>query len=273
MDPGLITPAALTAFLEILFIDVVLAGDNAIVVGALAAGLPAQQRKKVIMIGVAAALVLRSEEPRPLGAGLPKFLYEFCSWTVAATLAILMLNYVVAHFQKQTVAQELQVRRKVEELALQTLRADVDNVEYQPDGSYRLTLYLLNPDSTQPLFVMGPSLRAFVQVDGSWQAVTLSPIENTTSEIRRIDGRSLFKFVLRADVDRYDQLMKGYMHVRLTNTMIVAENAQPQRDLFDRSDDYYIYLKPQTLSDDEIRAINGWKAGGIVPRWIPMPAH
>ncbi len=112
-----------------------------------------------------------------------------------------------------------------------------------------------------------------MQVDGSWQAVTLSPIENTTSEIRRIDGRSLFKFVLRADVDRYDQLMKGYMHVRLTNTMIVAENAQPQRDLFDRSDDYYIYLKPQTLSDDEIRAINGWKAGGIVPRWIPMPAH
>jgi YjbE family integral membrane protein len=59
MDVGLITPAALTAFLEILFIDIVLAGDNAIVVGALAAGLPPEQRKKVIMIGVIAALVLR----------------------------------------------------------------------------------------------------------------------------------------------------------------------------------------------------------------------
>jgi YjbE family integral membrane protein len=59
MDFGLITPAALTAFVEILFIDIVLAGDNAIVVGALAAGLPADQRKKVIMIGVIAALVLR----------------------------------------------------------------------------------------------------------------------------------------------------------------------------------------------------------------------
>src|SRR3954469_19959590 len=59
MDLGLITPAALTAFLEILFIDIVLAGDNAIVVGALAAGLPPAQRKKVILIGVLAALVLR----------------------------------------------------------------------------------------------------------------------------------------------------------------------------------------------------------------------
>ena len=56
---SLITPAAIAAFLKILVIDIVLAGDNAIVVGALAAGLPADQRKKVIMIGVLAALVLR----------------------------------------------------------------------------------------------------------------------------------------------------------------------------------------------------------------------
>lgn len=55
----LLTPSALTALVEILLIDIVLAGDNAIVVGALAAGLPADQRKKVIMLGVAAALVLR----------------------------------------------------------------------------------------------------------------------------------------------------------------------------------------------------------------------
>ncbi|HET9458421.1 MAG TPA: TerC family protein, partial [Sphingomicrobium sp.] len=52
-------PAALAAFLKVLWIDLVLAGDNAIVVGALAAGLPPDQRRKVIMIGVLAALVLR----------------------------------------------------------------------------------------------------------------------------------------------------------------------------------------------------------------------
>ena len=52
-------PAALAAFLQVLMIDLVLAGDNAIVVGALAAGLPPEQRRKVILIGVLAALVLR----------------------------------------------------------------------------------------------------------------------------------------------------------------------------------------------------------------------
>lgn len=54
-----VTPQAIAAFFEILAIDIVLAGDNAIVVGALAAGLPAEQRRKVIFIGVIAALVLR----------------------------------------------------------------------------------------------------------------------------------------------------------------------------------------------------------------------
>ena len=52
-------PAAFSAFVQVIMIDLVLAGDNAIVVGALAAGLPPEQRKKVILIGVIAALVLR----------------------------------------------------------------------------------------------------------------------------------------------------------------------------------------------------------------------
>jgi len=55
----LFTPAALSAFGQVVLIDVVLAGDNAIVVGALAAGLPPAQRRNVILIGIGAALILR----------------------------------------------------------------------------------------------------------------------------------------------------------------------------------------------------------------------
>jgi YjbE family integral membrane protein len=53
------SPAALSAFVQVLMIDIMLAGDNAIIVGALAAGLDPRQRKKVILIGIMAALVLR----------------------------------------------------------------------------------------------------------------------------------------------------------------------------------------------------------------------
>lgn len=49
----------LVALGQVLFIDIVLAGDNAIVVGMAAAGLPADQRKKAIFWGIAAATLMR----------------------------------------------------------------------------------------------------------------------------------------------------------------------------------------------------------------------
>lgn len=49
----------LTAFLQVLMIDLVLAGDNAVAVGLAAGGLPAKERKKVILYGLGAAVVLR----------------------------------------------------------------------------------------------------------------------------------------------------------------------------------------------------------------------
>ena len=53
------TPEASTALLGVIGIDLVLAGDNAIVIGMAAAGLPKDQRAKAILIGVIAATVLR----------------------------------------------------------------------------------------------------------------------------------------------------------------------------------------------------------------------
>ena len=55
----LISPEALTALAGVIGIDLVLAGDNAIVIGMAAAGLPRDQRTKAIVIGVLAATVLR----------------------------------------------------------------------------------------------------------------------------------------------------------------------------------------------------------------------
>ncbi|MET0444587.1 MAG: TerC family protein [Pseudorhodoplanes sp.] len=55
----LITPQVISAFFQVIMIDLVLAGDNAIVIGLAAAGLPAEQRTKVILIGILAATGLR----------------------------------------------------------------------------------------------------------------------------------------------------------------------------------------------------------------------
>jgi YjbE family integral membrane protein len=55
----LLTGPALAAFFQVIMIDLVLAGDNAIVIGLAAAGLPQAQRARAILVGIVAATVLR----------------------------------------------------------------------------------------------------------------------------------------------------------------------------------------------------------------------
>jgi YjbE family integral membrane protein len=55
----LFSAEAFSALLQVIMIDLVLAGDNAIVIGLAAAGLPKDQRGKAILVGILAATVLR----------------------------------------------------------------------------------------------------------------------------------------------------------------------------------------------------------------------
>ena len=59
MLESLLTGDALWAFAQVVMIDLVLAGDNAVVIGLAAAGLPKDQRNKAILVGIIAATVLR----------------------------------------------------------------------------------------------------------------------------------------------------------------------------------------------------------------------
>ena len=55
----LLTPEQITILTQIIFIDLVLAGDNAIIIGMVASKFPPDQRKKVIFWGIGGAVVLR----------------------------------------------------------------------------------------------------------------------------------------------------------------------------------------------------------------------
>lgn len=59
MFEGFFMSDSLVALGQVIMIDLVLAGDNAIVIGLAAAGLPKEQRAKAILVGILAATVLR----------------------------------------------------------------------------------------------------------------------------------------------------------------------------------------------------------------------
>jgi YjbE family integral membrane protein len=58
-DLFILSPESIAAFLQVIMIDLVLAGDNAVVIGLAAAGLAKKQRARAILVGIIAATVLR----------------------------------------------------------------------------------------------------------------------------------------------------------------------------------------------------------------------
>ena len=59
MPIDLFSPEQLTILTQIILIDLVLAGDNAIIIGMVASKFPLEQRKKIILLGIGGAVILR----------------------------------------------------------------------------------------------------------------------------------------------------------------------------------------------------------------------
>jgi putative ABC transport system ATP-binding protein/macrolide transport system ATP-binding/permease protein/lipoprotein-releasing system ATP-binding protein len=207
----------------------------------------------------------------PLGAGLGRFVAAFAAWTVLVVLGILALNYGVAMFQQRSLDERQAARKRLETAAMQQLRADVEDLAYHPDGSCRLTLYLQNLDPERTLFVLAPSVRVHVQVERGWEEVPCRPSGEQEGQVIRLTGRQRFEFVFKPEVKKFEEQLAGYLHVRISNALLVSTSSEPHDDLFERADAYYVYLKPHNADDALILKRNGWS--GKPPLWIPMPPH
>jgi ABC-type lipoprotein export system ATPase subunit len=223
--------------------------------------------------GFEAAPLLQPEaaaEPVRLGEGLERFAGRFLLWAVPILLLGYALNWGFARYQQNRIEQRIAARAELEEFAMAGLRADVQEVTFGPGDSYVLTLYLRNTVGGRPIYVMAPTVRAYVQVGTSWTEVPMRPAENT-ERVLKITGRQSYRYVFEPAVKNYEQLLPYYMHVRFSLEMLISPEAQPKDDLVDRADNYYVYLKPHEADDAAI--LKQLKFPGTPPIWIPMPPH
>src|SRR5262249_59586285 len=94
----------ISALLQVVMVDLVLAGDNAIVVGMVAAGLPRAQRGKVILIGIVAATLLRV-----VFAVVTSQLLQIIGLTLAGGILLLWVCWKLWRELRQKPAQEADV--------------------------------------------------------------------------------------------------------------------------------------------------------------------
>jgi YjbE family integral membrane protein len=112
----LISGQALSAFFQVILIDLVLAGDNAIVIGLAAAGLPPEQRGKAIIVGIAAATALRI-----FFASITVWLLAVVGLLLAGGILLLWVCWKMWRELRTTAAEDMAAR---EALAGEDLNAD-----------------------------------------------------------------------------------------------------------------------------------------------------
>ena len=212
-------------------------------------------------------------KPAPVGDWRGPASFFLASLLLGASL-LYSTDRIIAWSQGRQLWAKQEKKRITEEIAFRQLRADVDSFEAKGDGNVHANLFLQNYDSSRRFFILGPSILVFVQTDGRWDSVPQETTEDSDTKIREvIPTKTLIPFQFQLLPAKYDELIRGYFHIRITSTMVISETKEAQGDLFERQDDYYIYLTDPRLSADEIRRRNGWVSGSVVPPWIAMPSH
>ena len=106
------SPDVLNALLQVVLIDLVLAGDNAIVIGLAAAGLPQAQRGKAILIGIVAATALRI-----LFAGLATQILQIVGLLLAGGILLLWVCWKMWRELRASSARSEEAKAAVEAVA------------------------------------------------------------------------------------------------------------------------------------------------------------
>jgi len=228
------------------------------------------QSERVKGIFASPAELVASEQV-PLGAGVERFLGRIVLTVLPILFMVWGSNAALAFYQRSMIDARIAQRQALEDMAMRELRADVKAITLGAGKTYKLSLYLRNTTGRQPIYVMAPTVRGFVQVGSSWQEVPLKPAQSSAPQVMKITGEQVLDYVLEPDLQDFAQLIPYYMHVRLSNDLLVSPRSEPKDDLIERNDNYYVYLKPHDADDRAILA--KVKFPGRPPVWIPMPPH
>ena len=146
------------------------------------------------------------------------------------------------------------------------------NVAHEADQNpYRVTMRMTNVDPGQTIYVMQGPVRVFEQSGLAWKEVPSRAPSGDGTRVIKLTGPYTYETVFEPNLKDWTELMPGYMHIRFESVSLVSERSDPDDDIIERTDRYYVYLKPYGADDEAIR--KRMKLQGTPPVLMPIPPH
>jgi hypothetical protein len=223
------------------------------------------------------ALASRSgQDVAPLQVGLgrgPGFLRSRVVLGAALFLALaFVLDYAIGRFQHYRMDGRRVAALNLQHAAYEGLYVELVNIAYEPDGkSYRLTTRMTNVEPGRSIYVMQTPVRVFEQSGLAWKEVPARAPNGESATVTRLTGAQTYETVFEPNLKEWTELMPGYMHIRFESVSLISPRSDPDDDIVERTDRYYVYLKPYGADDDAIRRRMNYR--GQPPLYMPMPPH
>jgi hypothetical protein len=199
--------------------------------------------------------------------------YKIAAVIAAILLALFLLDYYVGYQQNKLLAEKAAQKKKIERLAWYSLRGEVKEVSYA-GHRYRIALKFENAFPEEEMYIMLPQVRCLVQVGTIWKEVPVTDpdAKGADTGVIKLEGTKIIEKLIEVPFKNYEQVLPGYMHIRLNTVSYVSSNAVSKDDIVEKNEDFYIYLRPY---DADLRnmAKKYTFTNNEVPIFIPMPPH
>jgi hypothetical protein len=208
----------------------------------------------------------------PLGGGLGFLRSRFLVGAALLVALAFAADYAIGLYQHYLAEHKRLAALNLQHAAYEGLFVEVVNVAYESDEkSYRLTMKITNIEPGRPIYVMQSPVRVFEQSGLAWKEVPARAPNSETGSVVKLSGPHTYETIFEPNIKDWTELMPGYMHIRFESVSLVSERSDPDDDIVERTDRYYVYLKPHGADDDAIR--RRMKYQGVPPVYMPMPPH
>jgi hypothetical protein len=233
---------------------------------------PLLKKLQAASVGGARGTPARPTRSGSLGSWRNLFGSTFLFVLAGAGALLFAADYAIGKYQSYRMDQSRLAALQLQHAAYEGLFVELVKVDYEPDEkSYRVTMKMTNSEPDRPVYVMQTPWRVFEQSGLAWKEVPSRAANGETVSVVKLSGSHVYETVFEPNLKDYAELIPGYMHIRFESSSLISQRSDPEDDIIERIDRYYVYLKPHGADDASIRKRMNYK--GDPPVYMPMPPH